>query len=174
MRAKIAAVLTATALTGAALAGAGSATADSAPARSTPTTGSTTGSTTEGSNAKAAAPLRELRRAAADPAGVLRLAGADRYATAVEVSRSFWEPDTAAVVTLASGTSFPDALAAGPSVTGFGPVLLTERDLLPEVTRAELERLRPCEVIVLGGAATVSEAVAADAARYTDPAACGF
>jgi hypothetical protein len=42
-----------------------------------------------------------------------RLGGADRYATAVAVSRSIAPTGTREVV-LATGAAFPDALAAGP------------------------------------------------------------
>ncbi|MCI2240464.1 cell wall-binding repeat-containing protein [Paenibacillus sp. TRM 82003] len=104
--------------------------------------------------------------------GNLRLSGSDRYETAAEVSAAVWEPGAAPIVFIASGTSFPDALAAGPSTLGVGPLLLTERDALPAATRAELQRLRPCYVVAVGGTASVSDAVFTDAEQYADPAGC--
>ncbi|MEW1960102.1 cell wall-binding repeat-containing protein [Kineococcus sp. NPDC059986] len=102
-------------------------------------------------------------------ASVLRWSGSDRYATAAEISRQTgWDNGNTLVVFLASGTSLPDALALGPATTGAGPVLLTERDRLPDATRAELQRLHPCLLVVAGGAPSVSQAVVDDASQYAD------
>jgi putative cell wall-binding protein len=97
-------------------------------------------------------------------APVERVAGPDRYATAAEVSRRFFpaglSPDYPAVM-VASGEGFPDALSAS-SVSAAvpqNPVLLTRRDQLPAATSSELARLRPASVLVVGGAAAVSESV---------------
>jgi hypothetical protein len=61
---------------------------------------------------------------------------------------------------IATGANFPDALAgaAAAGVLG-GPVLLTTRDSLPAVTAAELARLRPARIVVLGSSGVVSDAV---------------
>lgn len=95
---------------------------------------------------------------------VVRLAGADRYTTAVAVSQSS-HPSGAPVAILTTGASFPDALAGGPaaSVLG-GPVLLVQRDRVPTVALDELRRLHPQRVLILGGAAAVSGAVTAQLA----------
>jgi putative cell wall-binding protein/Tol biopolymer transport system component len=99
-------------------------------------------------------------------ATVERISGADRYHTAVEVSRAaFAQPDAVLRVHLATGVAFPDALAAGAAAAAVnGPVLLTPPDALPEVTRAELRRLQPQEVVIVGGAAAVSAEVEAEIA----------
>lgn len=130
-----------------------------------------------GSSAKAAdarLPIAHAQQLAAEDVGTatVRLSGADRYETAAEVSRSAWTPEDASVVYLASGENFPDALSAGASTQGLGPLLLTRPDVLPPATRAELERLAPCLVVVVGGDPAVSDAVALEADSYTDPAAC--
>lgn len=105
--------------------------------------------------------------------GNVRLSGADRYATAAQISYQYgWEHDDTTAVFLASGTNFPDALALGTTFSGWGPVLLTERDRLPDATRAELARIRPCFIVVAGGAPSVSDAVFADAEQYVDHAGC--
>ena len=99
---------------------------------------------------------------------VTRLAGADRYATAVEISKSAYAAGVP-VAFVATGTGFADALAGAPAAARRrGPVLLTERDRLPGATADELSRLRPAEIVVLGGTATVSDAVAAELDRHTD------
>lgn len=93
---------------------------------------------------------------------VQRLAGPDRYATAVEISKAGY-PSGAPVVYVATGLGFADALAgAAAAVARGGPLLLTDPGVLPAVTRAELERLAPSEIVVLGGPAAVSDAVVAE------------
>ncbi|MDP9821625.1 cell wall-binding repeat-containing protein [Nocardioides massiliensis] len=80
-----------------------------------------------------------------------RVAGSNRYATAAAVSRETF-PTGASVAFIASGTSFPDALGAGPAAGISGaPVLLADARGLPAETSAELARLRPSRVFVLGG-----------------------
>lgn len=109
-------------------------------------------------------------RALAVGGRVERLAGATRLHTAVAVSRAHIARG-AEVVYLATGATFPDALAAGsPAAAGAGPVLLVEQDRLPDVVAEELRRLRPREVVVAGGARAVSAAVL-DAVRATVPRA---
>ena len=105
--------------------------------------------------------------------GSVRLSGADRYATAADVSRTLWPvADTVETVYLASGEGFADALAIGPSTYADGPLLLTRRDELPAATVEEMKRLAPCYVVVVGGTAAISDAVAAQADALADPAAC--
>jgi putative cell wall-binding protein len=90
---------------------------------------------------------------------VQRLAGADRYSTSVAVSRFAYGAgsETAFVTT---GLAFPDGLASGPVAALVpGPVLLVAADRLPAVVGAELERLAPSQVVILGGTGVVSDAV---------------
>jgi putative cell wall-binding protein len=92
---------------------------------------------------------------------VTRLSGSDRYATAVAVSRaSFASADT---VYVATGASFPDALAGGP-VAGRDdvPLLLVPASSLPDSVRQELLRLGPSTVVVLGGTGVVSNAMVSE------------
>lgn len=88
-----------------------------------------------------------------------RLAGADRYSTAAIVSAATFATGVPAAY-VATGTNFPDALAAGPiAARAGGPVLLTAGDSLPAATANELARLRPQSIFVLGGPGAVSDAV---------------
>jgi putative cell wall-binding protein len=90
---------------------------------------------------------------------VSRVAGADRYATAAQLSAATYQPDVP-VAYVAFGGNFPDALAAGPAAgSQGGPVLLTRSDAVPPVTFAELVRLQPAEIVVVGSATVVSDAV---------------
>lgn len=90
---------------------------------------------------------------------VTRVGGADRYAAAANVSAATY-PRGATEVYVASGLVFADALGAGPAAGRAGaPLLLTDDDTLPDVTRQELQRLAPSRVTVVGGPPTVSEGV---------------
>ena len=63
--------------------------------------------------------------------------------------------------------AFAEAIATGPlAAKRDGPVLLTRRDRLPSVTVDELNRLRPQQIVVVGGPDVVSEAVAARLASF--------
>lgn len=88
-----------------------------------------------------------------------RIAGADRYSAAVEMSRSGFSPGVA-VAYVASGIKFPDALAAAPAAALHGgPVLLTPPDSLPTSVITELVRLQPERIVLAGGPLSVSDAV---------------
>ena len=91
----------------------------------------------------------------------LRWAGADRYATAVAVSRALFGATPPAVV-LANGTDahLVDGLVAGPlaRVLG-GPLLLVSSTDLPASTAAELTRLAPAKVFVIGGTGAIPDSV---------------
>ncbi len=95
---------------------------------------------------------------------VTRQAGSDRYATAVAISVANHSPGVVPVVYLATARGFPDALSAAP-VAGRdrGPVLLVGPNSLPASVASELRRLSPNRVIVVGGRATISDAVVRDA-----------
>ena len=90
-----------------------------------------------------------------------RLFGADRYATAAEITtRSF---GSAPIVVLTTGERFPDALAAS-YVAGLGstPILLTRAAALPASTTDAMSRLGTKNVLIMGGTSAVSTAVEND------------
>jgi putative cell wall-binding protein len=97
----------------------------------------------------------------AHSSSVTRLAGADRYTTAVEVSRSL-APSGSAVVYVSTGVNFPDALAGDP-VAGLrgAPLLLLPSNRLPAEVAAELQRLNPSTVVILGASGVVSDGLRA-------------
>jgi hypothetical protein len=91
-------------------------------------------------------------------APVSRLAGADRYATAVALSKSVFPTATRAL--LATGSDFADALSGAPVAAGVpGPILLSRQGCVPQVTRDELTRLAVGRVTLLGGTGALSAAV---------------
>jgi len=97
---------------------------------------------------------------------VSRLAGADRYSTGGAISKDGFDQG-APVVYVATGLNFPDALAGGAAgALKDGPVLLVSGASIPKATKAELTRLKPRRVVVLGGEAVVPESVEKALAAY--------
>ncbi|MBS2534115.1 cell wall-binding repeat-containing protein [Catenulispora sp. NF23] len=94
---------------------------------------------------------------------VHRIAGADRYGTAINVSqKSFPKAGSASAVVLATGETFPDALSGVPLATEKGgPLLLTPSKAADPAVVAEIHRvLAPGgKVYVLGGVNAVSDKV---------------
>jgi hypothetical protein len=88
---------------------------------------------------------------------VTRIAGANRYETAVEVSKRAF-PAGAAVAIIVSGLNFPDALTVAP-FTNRGPILLTDPNRLPPETVTEIRRLKVKDIIIVGGTSAVSTKV---------------
>lgn len=89
---------------------------------------------------------------------IIRLSGADRFATALAVSQAFFSAPAA--VFLATGLAFPDALAAVPAAGRAGsPLLIVRPDVIPAPIEGELLRLHPPRVLVMGGPAAVWDGV---------------
>ncbi|WP_285116475.1 cell wall-binding repeat-containing protein [Leifsonia sp. fls2-241-R2A-40a] len=85
-----------------------------------------------------------------------RLAGSDRFETAVSISRDRYPSAGVPVAYVASGLDYPDALAAAPAAAAqHGPVLLTTGSSVPPSTLAELQRLKPQKIVVVGGTSAV-------------------
>ncbi|GAA1749436.1 cell wall-binding repeat-containing protein [Agromyces humatus] len=90
-----------------------------------------------------------------------RLQGADRYATAAAISLAGFQEPGVPVVYVASGTQFADALAAAPAAAHLGgPMLLTEKWSVPTATLAELNRLAPQRIVVVGGTGAIGGSTA--------------
>ncbi|GGK33324.1 hypothetical protein GCM10010965_27710 [Caldalkalibacillus thermarum] len=88
-----------------------------------------------------------------------RLSGPDRYETAVEISQAGWRQ--ANTVVIARGDHYADALAGVPLAYQYdAPILLTKPQALPEVTKAEIERLGAQHAVILGGEKAIDLAVA--------------
>ncbi|MEA3511399.1 MAG: cell wall-binding repeat-containing protein [Actinomycetota bacterium] len=91
-------------------------------------------------------------------APVTGISGSDRYETSVKMSQQTF--GQARVVFVATGAKFPDALAVGPvAISDGGPLLFVSTTSLPSTVAAELVRLDPDRVVILGGTAAVSTAV---------------
>ncbi|WP_404429851.1 cell wall-binding repeat-containing protein [Microbacterium lacus] len=98
---------------------------------------------------------------------IWRVAGADRFSTAVEITRTIYGDAVPAasrpsVLYLTNAFNYPDALAAGPAASAQGGAILpVAQDHAPEVILNEIARLRPLSVVVVGGVNAISPAVVA-------------
>ncbi|HEU5082056.1 MAG TPA: cell wall-binding repeat-containing protein, partial [Acidimicrobiales bacterium] len=96
---------------------------------------------------------------------VSRIGGADRFDTAALVARrigvaGIGQLDGLRTVFLATGLTFPDALAASaPAYSGVHPILLTATGSLSPAAAAAIRDLGIQQVIIMGGTAAVSSAV---------------
>jgi hypothetical protein len=85
----------------------------------------------------------------------------------VVVSQRAGAASSTPVVYVATGENFPDALGAGPAAAIVkGPILLVTQNSIPGETAAELTRLAPDKIIIVGGTAVVSASVESGLAAY--------
>ena len=99
----------------------------------------------------------QLRRIAP----VERIGASDRYSTSLAISRSAF--DSASFAVIATGSTFPDALAAsGVAGSLSGPVLLVNgaKSSVPVGVIQELRRLGVSDVMIAGGTGAVSAGIA--------------
>ena len=110
--------------------------------------------------------------AGSSTASPVRLAGANRQATAVAASiAQFPTTGSASAVVLARADTFADALAGGPlAAAKHAPLLLTSSTSLDDLTKAEIQRVLPAggTVYLLGGTSALSDAVAASVTALGD------
>lgn len=88
------------------------------------------------------------------PVSADRIAGADRYETAVEISKQGW--DASNTIVLARGDHFPDALAGSPLAYHMDAPILLTKERLPAEVKKEIQRLGAEKAVVLGGTEAVS------------------
>jgi len=113
------------------------------------------------------AAMTSMATSAAAAASIVRFQGADRFATSAAIVQASYSPGVP-VAYIATGLNFPDALAGGAAAAkAGGPLLLVRPDLIPTQISAELTRLTPASIVVLGGTGAVSDAVLASLQTYT-------
>lgn len=99
-----------------------------------------------------------------------RLAGSNRYETSALVSQQLFPtsaPVAIPVLYIANGTNYPDALSAGPAASHLGGgLLLVQSTTIPAVVLAEIDRLNPGRIVIVGGETSVSSAVATQLATF--------
>lgn len=98
--------------------------------------------------------------AAESPVDVVRAWGYTRYQTSAALSAVSFTPGVDAVY-VATGTDYPDALAAGPAAAGHGPVMLVDGSALDGAVVDEVRRLRPGRIVLVGADGVVPDSVGA-------------
>lgn len=77
-------------------------------------------------------------------------AGADRYATAITISKLGF-PEGAPALVLAAGDDYRETISAAPLATAYGgPTLLVPPDGLRSDLNNEIKRLKPAQIFILG------------------------
>ncbi|KAA8674433.1 cell wall-binding repeat-containing protein [Clostridium sp. HV4-5-A1G] len=91
--------------------------------------------------------------------GSMRVSGQDRYETASQVAKSNWTSGSENVV-LVSGEGYADAINASVLAKKLdAPILLTESFSLSQDTKNALDTLKPKNVYVIGGTASISSSI---------------
>ena len=88
-----------------------------------------------------------------------RIEGPSRFDTAVAISQTIWPNGSGAIpyVYIINGLGYADALSAGPAAASRGGLLLPVlKDSIPAVVQAELTRLQPERIIVVGSPLAIS------------------
>lgn len=94
-----------------------------------------------------------------DVGTAIRLAGSNRFMTAIQISKNNF--DSAKKAVLVNAYNFPDALAGVSYASAIeGPILFASEDEIGDNTLAELNRLGVGEVVIIGGNKSVSGKVA--------------
>lgn len=90
-----------------------------------------------------------------------RLAGKDRFTTAVEISKRI-NADNGTII-VANARSYVDALSGGSlAAASQGRILLVEKNAIPSHTLDEIERVKPSKIYILGGYSSVSPTIEND------------
>ncbi|WP_053216155.1 cell wall-binding repeat-containing protein [Guptibacillus hwajinpoensis] len=93
------------------------------------------------------------------PVSTTRIAGENRYETAIKISQAGWKESAQSVI-LARGDDFPDALSGAPlAYDADSPILLTHSHKLDPNVKEEIFRLNPQVVYILGGDVAISPEV---------------
>ncbi|MEW5990611.1 MAG: M14 family zinc carboxypeptidase [Chloroflexota bacterium] len=130
-----------------------------------------------GPSAVSGAVMERVRTVLAPSTSIERVAGSDRYETSARLAAATFPAGEAGIVFVATGTNFPDAVAAGSAAATLGAaVLITRPDTLPASIAAELARLAPGRVVMVGSSAAVSDnvgiairAIVGDVSRSSGP-----
>lgn len=93
---------------------------------------------------------------------VTRTSGPDRYYTASRVATCNWDGGSKNVV-LVDGEGYADAISGSVlAKTLDAPILLTQPKTLNEDTKGALDVLKPTNIYILGGTASISQSIRND------------
>lgn len=94
---------------------------------------------------------------------VSRISGSDRYGTAAAIADAGWPAalPKGSTLLLATGENYPDAVSAAAAAGHLGvPLLLTASGNLSPSTAAEITRLKPATVVLVGSSTALGDTIA--------------
>nr|MCR5480802.1 cell wall-binding repeat-containing protein [Ruminococcus sp.] len=118
----------------------------------------------------------DMMKKAAAAVGVdkpIRIAGANRYDTCIEINDYFANKLSFSTLCVATGNDFPDALAGGPicAISRDPMFLVNGKSSQPYLTEKQknlLRKLRSPRLIVFGGTSVVPDSQLYYIGKYTD------
>ncbi|MGO0883489.1 N-acetylmuramoyl-L-alanine amidase [Clostridioides difficile] len=93
-------------------------------------------------------------------APITELTGSDRYETAVKISKEGWKNGSDKVVIINGDVSIDGIISTPLATTYNAPILLVEKNNVPSSVKAELKRLNPKDVIIIGDENSISKTTA--------------
>ncbi|MDB0440487.1 N-acetylmuramoyl-L-alanine amidase [Clostridioides difficile] len=93
-------------------------------------------------------------------APITELTGSDRYETAVKISKEGWKNGSDKVIIISGNVSIDGIISTPLATTYNAPILLVEKNNVPASVKAELKRLNPKDVIIIGDENSISKTTA--------------
>ncbi|MCC0640657.1 MULTISPECIES: N-acetylmuramoyl-L-alanine amidase [unclassified Clostridioides] len=93
-------------------------------------------------------------------APITELTGSDRYETAVKISKEGWKNGSDKVVIINGDVSIDGIISTPLATTYNAPILLVEKNSVPASVKAELKRLNPKDIIIIGDDNSISKTTA--------------
>ncbi|MGX9756699.1 N-acetylmuramoyl-L-alanine amidase [Clostridioides difficile] len=90
-------------------------------------------------------------------APITELTGSDRYETAVKISKEGWKNGSDKVIIISGDVSIDGIISTPLATTYNAPILLVEKNNVPASVKAELKRLNPKDVIIIGDENSISK-----------------
>ena len=91
---------------------------------------------------------------------ITELTGSDRYETAVKISKEGWKNGSDKVVIINGDVSIDGIISTPLATTYNAPILLVEKNNVPNSVKSELKRLNPRDVIIIGDENAISKTTA--------------
>ncbi|MCC0637395.1 MULTISPECIES: N-acetylmuramoyl-L-alanine amidase [unclassified Clostridioides] len=93
-------------------------------------------------------------------APITELTGSDRYETAVKISKEGWKNGSDKVIIISGDVSIDGIISTPLATTYNAPILLVEKNSVPASVKAELKRLNPKDIIIIGDDNSISKTTA--------------
>ncbi|MCC0657363.1 N-acetylmuramoyl-L-alanine amidase [Clostridioides sp. ES-S-0123-01] len=90
-------------------------------------------------------------------APITELTGSDRYETAVKISKEGWKNGSDKVVIINGDVSIDGIISTPLATTYNAPILLVEKNNVSDSVKAELKRLNPKDIIIIGDENSISK-----------------